>query len=83
MGRLIFIVFLFVCFGVILLAKNLQTMRAVYMVRFFWTALCTFLFFYFYSPYFTHLQNSIAGAFAVIVLVYFGYHIVRSVNDDA
>jgi hypothetical protein len=81
MERLLIIVFIFLCFAVVLLQNKYRNTKAVFFIRFAWFVISMGIFFFSFSENFTLVQNLVMAFVTICGLIYFAYNLKKIMQD--
>ena len=77
MQNLLIILFIFICFALIVLFNKYRNTKAGFFIRFGWFAVCVGVFFFFFSQHYSLAQNILMAFVSLCGLIYFGYNLKK------
>ena len=80
MKNLLIILFVFICFSLLILFNKYRDSQTGFLIRFAWFAICIGCFFYFFSYRFSLAVNIFMAVVSVGGLLYFGYNLKKNMD---
>jgi len=80
MKNLLIILFVFICFSLLILCNKYRDAQTAFLIRFAWFTICMGSFFYFFSYRFSLAVNIFMAAISVGGLFYFGYNLKKMMD---